>query len=173
MARRVGTGSGRPVAGRTFLVAGQQCPHIRNSEHEAARASRLLGRALGRSVLVTPLIVVVEPKRLTVKERPAEVVVVTSQEVRRWLERRRTVFTAQEVEQIVAVADRAGTWHACPVSPLERAERRARFAILQREVRQARMVVGAWGCAVLGGGVLAAWLLRQKVAAWFTAVLTL
>jgi hypothetical protein len=35
------------------------------------------------------------------------------------------------------------------------------------------MVVGAWGCAVLGGGVLAAWLLRQKVAAWFTAVLTL
>jgi hypothetical protein len=92
------------VAGRTFLVAGQQCPHIRNSEHKAARASRLLGRALGRSVLVTPLIVVVEPKRLTVKERPAEVVVVTSQEVRRWLERRRTVRTAQEVEQIVAVA---------------------------------------------------------------------
>ena len=99
--------------------------------------------------------------------------VLTSQEVRRWLERRRTVFTAQEVEQIVAVADRQGTWHASRVSPLERAELRSRFANLQREVRQARMIVGAWRSAVLGGVVLAAWLLRQKVAAWFTALLTL
>jgi len=161
------------VAGRTFLVAGKQCPHIRNSEHEAARASKLLSRALGRAVPVTPLIVVVEPQRLTIKEPPAEVVVLTNQDVRRWLKRRRTVLTAQEVEQIVAVADRPGTWHTSPVAPLDRAELQSRLATLQREVRQARIVAGAWGFAVLGGVVLAAWLLRQEVAAWLTALLTL
>jgi hypothetical protein len=47
------------VGGDTFLVNGHKQPYVRNSRHEAERASRLLTKAVGASVTVTGVIAVV------------------------------------------------------------------------------------------------------------------
>lgn len=156
------------VAGRTFMVAGQKQQHIRNAEHEARRAEKRLGSALGRPVAVTPLVVVVDPKRLTVREQPAEVVVLTARRLARWLGRRPAVLTAAEVREIMGVADRASTWHDRPSGPVDTAALRSSFDPLDQAVRRARVVRMAWPVAFFGVVVLAAvnvlpWLVSSSV----------
>ena len=69
------------VAGRTLMVAGKKTRHLYNAAYEAARASKLLSAGVGAAVDVTDLVVVLDPKSLTIKSRPDQVLVVI--EVRR------------------------------------------------------------------------------------------
>lgn len=94
--------SGQPVwvAGRTLMVAGKKQRHIPNAVHEAARAAKLLTTALGEAVAVTGVLVLVEPKSLTVREKPADVVVLTSGQLLRWLNRRGPVLTPEQIAGI-------------------------------------------------------------------------
>ncbi len=79
--------SGQPVwvAGRTLMVAGKKTRHLYNAAHEAARASKLLSAAAGDAVDVTAVVVIVEPKSLTIKVAPEQVTVVTERQLLRWL----------------------------------------------------------------------------------------
>ncbi len=69
--------SGQPAwgAGRALLVAGKRTHHIRSAAYEAARAAKLLGSAVGFPVEVTGVVVIVQPKSLTIKARPERVAV--------------------------------------------------------------------------------------------------
>ncbi|MFC4396145.1 nuclease-related domain-containing protein [Arthrobacter sedimenti] len=77
--------SGQPVwvAGRTLMVAGRKTRHLYNAAHEAARASKLLTAAAGFPVNVTAVVVIVEPKTLTIKACPEQAVVVTDAQLPR------------------------------------------------------------------------------------------
>jgi hypothetical protein len=55
------------VAGRTLMVAGKKTRHLYNAAFEASRASKLLSAAVGAAVDVTPMVVVVDPKSLTIR----------------------------------------------------------------------------------------------------------
>jgi hypothetical protein len=143
------------VAGRTFMVAGQRAPHIRNSEHEASRAAKLLSAAVGRPVPVRPVLVVVSPRKLTVREEPREVAVVTAARLLRWLHKRDEVLTPAEVEDVAAAATRPETWRAKPGPLADAAQVRAAFDGLEREERRAGRVRAAWGLGAAAALVIA------------------
>lgn len=79
------------VGGNTFMVNGHRQPYVRNSPHEAQRASRLLTAACGFLLGVTGLIAVMGAHEgFTVREQPpgGDVRVMTRREVDRWLRNR-------------------------------------------------------------------------------------
>ncbi len=102
------------IGGNTFMVNGHRQPYIRNSRHEAQRASRLLTAACGRPVTATGLIAVMGAHEgFTVREQPpgGDVHVMTRREVDGWLRGRPA--DVLEPEQVAAVHDaarRSTTW---------------------------------------------------------------
>jgi len=132
------------VAGGTFMVNGQRQPHLRNAEHEAQRAAKLLGSAVGQPVPVRGAIVVVDPGSLTIRERPRSVGVVTSRGLLRWLTQGRDVLTPADVVEISAAVSQPGTWHRDPRPAENSRVLVTRFAALHREERGARRVQNLW-----------------------------
>ncbi len=141
------------VAGRTFMVAGRKQPYVRNAEHEARRASKLLTAVAANPVPVTAVVALVDPKSLTVKEKPSDVVVLTAAQLVRWLHKRPPVLTAAQVARLFDVADQPETWQDRPSEPVDAGTLRRDFAALHREVRGARLVRLVWTTAVGATGV--------------------
>src|SRR5471032_625585 len=79
------------AAGHALRINGFRQDYIRNSQHEADRATRLLTAAVGRPIAVTPLIVMVGISELNYGVKRPAVDVVTSRGIVRNLRRRRTV----------------------------------------------------------------------------------
>jgi hypothetical protein len=98
------------VAGDTFMVNGTRQPYIRNSRHEALRASQLLSRACGFTVAVTGVVVPVRARDLTIKKPAEDVPVMNRRRLRRWLRRRPEVLDASSVDVIFERARHVGTW---------------------------------------------------------------
>ena len=73
------------VAGSVLMVNGQHQKYLRNSAHEAKRAAALLTRAVGREVPVRAAVVLVAPRRVTVRRFAEGAAVVTDSQLRRWL----------------------------------------------------------------------------------------
>jgi hypothetical protein len=102
------------VGGNTFMVNGQRHPYIRNSRHEAERASRLLTSACGFPVVATAVVVPVGAADFTVKEPPKDVYVVNRMALRDWLRRRPVTLTDEQIDAVYAVARRSTTWQPPP-----------------------------------------------------------
>ncbi|WP_400996726.1 nuclease-related domain-containing protein [Agromyces sp. GXQ0307] len=98
------------VGAKRILVSGQRTNHLRNAAHEARRTSKLLTSAAHMPVEVTPIVAIVGAKRMTVRERPSEVVVLREAELVRWLRRRAIVLSAEQVGRVAAVAAEPGAW---------------------------------------------------------------
>lgn len=97
------------VAERAFMVSGQKTNYLRNSRHEAARASKLLTAACGFDVQVEPIIVVIAAE-LTIKAQSADVHVVARKRIGHWLDRRPPALSPAAVEAIYELARRDTTW---------------------------------------------------------------
>lgn len=138
--------SGQPVwvAGRTLMVAGKKTRHLYNAAHEAARASKLLGAAVGSAVDVTGVVVILEPKKLTIKSAQDQVSVVTERQLLRWLKRRSQVLDPGQVSRIAAAAVLARTWHRSPGQPGDAGAVQQNFAALRLLVHRARRRRAAW-----------------------------
>jgi hypothetical protein len=106
------------IAGRTFMVAGHKQPYLRNAEHEARRASRLLAAATGAPV---PVVAVVGAKSLTVKEQPSDVVVLDAAQLVRWLNKRPAVLTAAKAARLLRRGKSDRRWR--PSTPTSCARR--------------------------------------------------
>ncbi len=100
------------VSGETFMVNGRRVPYVRNSRHEAQRATRLLTDAVGFPVFVTGLLAVYGAAGgFTVKQQPAsDVAVLTRRELARWLCRRPESLTGDQIATIYAHARRSTSW---------------------------------------------------------------
>jgi hypothetical protein len=96
------------------------------------------------------VLVLIEPKDLTIKQRPAGVEVVTDRQLLRWLQRQRPVLTPEQVAGITAAAMVPGTWHDNPAPPEDPVALQERFAELRVSVRSARLRRDLWR---LGGPV--------------------
>lgn len=142
--------SGQPVwvAGRTLMVAGRKTRHLYNAAHEAARASKLLTAAVGFPVQVNGVVVIVEPKSLTVRARPEQVHVVTDARLLRWLHGFNPVLTQEEVARLSAVAVQPGTWHRRPAAQGDQLGLPGKFDALRLLVNQARRRRAAWALSV-------------------------
>lgn len=155
------------VAGRSFMVSGKKQRHIPNAVHEAARAARLLTAAAGEAVDVTGLLVVVEPKRLTVREKPSDVAVVTDGQLLRWLGRRKPVLTPEQVTSISAAAALPGTWHKKPPAADDSNVLQYGFNALRTLVDRARRRRAAWALALTAALLVALANVAPVVAAAF------
>ena len=100
------------VAGDTVMVNGVRRPYIRNSRHEASRASRLLTAACGFPVAVTGVVVPVKARTVTLKQSPADVHVLNRRQLTRWLPRQPEILDRPTVEAIFEQARRPATWTA-------------------------------------------------------------
>lgn len=160
------------VGGSTFMVNGARHPYVPNAVYEARRASRLLSKAAGRDVPVSPLLVLVQPGSLTIKKRPDGVEIVKAGNLWRWFSRQPHTLQATEVEHIAAAARAPGAWHEKPQGGEESAAVTAGFTSLRGRVRNARLRRMAWGLAIMGGIVAAMGLVAIPVLGSLFARLT-
>lgn len=149
------------VAGSVLMVNGQHQKYLRNSAHEAARAASLLTRAAGRQVGVRAAVVLVAPRRVTVRRAAEGVTVVTDAQLRRWLTQQAPTLAAHDADRLAAVAAEPSTWgHAQP--PVDDpAATRMSFGALHTEVMRAqarRLTWAAAGTLALLGAVAGAWM---------------
>lgn len=98
------------VGGNTLMINGQRQPYIRNSRHEAQRASRLLTAACGFLVPVTGMVVPVGANNITIKTPPDDVHVVNRMALSRWLRARAEVLSLEHLEAVYGAARRSTTW---------------------------------------------------------------
>jgi len=98
------------VGGDTFMVNGRRLPYVRNSRHEASRATKLLTAACGFPVQVTGIVVPVGAEDVTIKTSPVDVHVVYRTRLVRWLRAQPPVLLDAHIEAIFDVARRSTTW---------------------------------------------------------------
>lgn len=148
------TGSAIWVGGAVVLVDGERVPHIREAEFEAVRAAQLLSDAVGTRVEVTPCLVVVDPRSLTVARPPRRVAILTPRELKPWLRALTQLYTLDQLDQLGAAALSRETWHDRPLLPDDALDALARFRRVQAEVNQARRLRLTW----ITGGLVLLWL---------------
>jgi hypothetical protein len=131
------------MAGHGLLVSGQKTNYIGLAAAEAFRAERALSQASGLTVPVTPVVVLVEPGKRTVRAALDHGVrVLADVELLEFLEGRRE-FSDEQVQRIAEAAARSTTWRDEPVPDCDIRELATRFnAILAKGV-QASMASGA------------------------------
>ncbi|MCU1470550.1 MAG: hypothetical protein JWQ39_1699 [Glaciihabitans sp.] len=158
------------AAGQALLINGFKQNYIRNSQHEAERATKLLTAALGRPIVVTPLIVMVGVTEINRGLKRPAVDVITSRGIVRNLKRRKIILLPDAVAEIADVAGSRGTWHRDAVVLADTQRHVQRFERLRREVdaaarrRQAWLLLGrlglvvaiAWVCVELLWKIIAA-----------------
>ena len=142
------------IGGSTFLVNGYKQEHMRASAHAAERASRLLSSVTGRPVIVTPLIVVVNPASITTGRKRPRVTVLPSNMLKRWLVKRPRVLSDRAVAHFSMFAEERSTWNTEPVTVTDTTDRLSRFEQLRVEVDAARQRARLWllalgVCAIL------------------------
>ncbi|MET0886090.1 MAG: nuclease-related domain-containing protein, partial [Mycetocola sp.] len=133
------------VGSRRLLVNGQKTDHLRNAAFEARRVAGILTSAAGAPVGVTPIVAVVAEGRITVKERPADVVVLSSGRLARWLQNRSAVLTSDEVARLQRLVAIPETWGDHSLEPADLAG----FAALRETVAKARRRRRIWAFGVL------------------------
>lgn len=136
------------VGRRVLMVSGQKTPHIRNAEYEATRVTKLIRERMPLAAQVQPIVAIVAPKQITIREKPDVVVVLNARQLRRWLEKRPHVVTPGEVDALTTLLDDPGVWGSAPDS---RSDLAVEFARLDTEVRSARTRRKLWaGAGMLG-----------------------
>ena len=142
------------VGGAVVLVDGERVPHIREAEFEAVRAAQLLSDAVGFRVEVTPCLVVIDPRSLTVARPPRRVAILTPRELRPWLKCLAHAYPQEQLDQLGAAASQRETWHDRPLSVDDALDAFTQFRRIQDEVNQASRLRLAW----ITGGLVLLWL---------------
>jgi hypothetical protein len=97
------------VTPRSLTLNGHRTDFLPVATHEARRASRLLSAALGREILVRPIIALIVDD-LVIKQPPTDVTVVKVGGLRRWLLGQPPTITPAEVVSIAGLAHKPSTW---------------------------------------------------------------
>ncbi|WP_448655909.1 nuclease-related domain-containing protein [Microbacterium lacticum] len=77
------------VGSRRLLVNGQATDHLRNTRYEATRTQKLLSAAAATDVPVGGVIANVGAKQITIREQPADIVVLDIARLTRWLKKKK------------------------------------------------------------------------------------
>jgi hypothetical protein len=150
------------VSADTLTVGGQQFEEIPTARHLGERAAYLLGSAAAKPVQVTPLLVIVNPTKLALREAPEGVTVVGSRQLLHFLEKADRTLSGADIASISDVADRDTTWQTTPVPAQDVQQLSASFSELKSEVQEATQARVFW--AIVGFAVVA-------ICLWVTAAL--
>ena len=150
------------IEGEAMSIGGRPADNIQAIRRISDSAAERLSCAAERKIVVEPVIVVIDPTRLIVRDDPAGVHVVSSRHLLRLMTRAERSLAGSEVAYISDVADRDATWESTFPSP-ERALQLSRdFAVLRQQVRDAAQIRVAWGilgflilCGIAWGATVA------------------
>ena len=144
------------IDGSDLVVGGHPMDDIRRAAAEADEAARILGAAAGETVRVRPMLVIVEPRRLTVRVAAAGVRVLASWELERALTRAPRTLPGDDVARISDLADLVTTWPSADTTDLDTQRLYRDFATIRDEVRvaTARRILWAIVGIALGYGIV-------------------
>ncbi len=125
------------VDGANLLVAGESRDDIPRAATEAAEVSRLLSAAAGKAIRVRPMLVIVDPQRLTIKSPTPEVRVISSSELEGILATAASTLTGEEVAHISDVADLESTWPTGDAVNLDTQQLHRDFGTIRSRVNDA------------------------------------
>ncbi|WP_341952259.1 hypothetical protein [Salinibacterium sp. TMP30] len=140
------------TAGRMVMVNGRRVAYVRDAMVGAERMTAALANLGAASITVRPLVVFVGASGVIYGRMRAPVPVLQLGELVRWLLYEPTVYSAAEVNALVAVAGRLESWHGQPAAGSASVRLTARFERLRTEVDAARQRYRLW---VVAGGTAA------------------
>ena len=133
------------VNGDFLAVGSQRFDDITVARELGESAAELLSAAAGRPVAVTPLLVVVSPTKLRLRQPPAGASVVPSRQLLHFLDKLDRTLDGAEVAFISDVADRHTTWRAAPGPAQDTQQLGTDFAALRAAVQGATQTRVLWG----------------------------
>jgi Nuclease-related domain len=98
------------VGDHVVWVNGFKQPYLRNSRHEAEHVARVLRRACGRNVPVTPVLAFVGAAELSMTSYQLDVLAIPGERIDRVLRKLPRVLTPQEHREVYEVARRSEIW---------------------------------------------------------------
>lgn len=140
------------VGGGSFMVSGTKTAHMGAAQSEGRKATRLLSAAAEVQIPVQPLLVVAAD-RITFGKKRAPVVVLTPQQVCRWIAGLPRAHSDEAVRYLSMLAEDRATWHSTAVVLDDTLRFEQRFDRLVREVDTARVRRRRVALAVLLGAV--------------------
>lgn len=149
------------IDGDILLAAAEPHDDIERCVRQTDAAAESLARAAGEPLPIQPLLVVVAPRRLTVRREPSGVLVTASSGLERLLTRAPRRLDGEDVARISDLADLETTWPAASGLALDTQRLNRQFALVRDEVRSALIVRVAW---IMGGMVIAYGVLWLMVA---------
>jgi Nuclease-related domain len=105
------------ISANQMRINGHVVPYLRNSRHEASRATKLLSASLGWTPPIRPAIVLhlgllADP--ITIKQSPDDVDIFESLRVPRAFSKRPAILSTEQIDQIYAAARDPRTWTRRP-----------------------------------------------------------
>lgn len=152
-----------------LLVDGERMPHIRDCAFEAVRAAQLMSDAVGERVEVTPCLVVVGARSVTVTRPPRRVAILTPRDLRPWLRSLPVTYSPDQLARFRTAASEADTWHDARSPTADLVESLERYRALQSRVHQSRHLRLTW----ITGGLVLAWMVVIIAIGGFTTGLLL
>jgi hypothetical protein len=101
--------------------------------------------------------VIVNPKKLVLREQPSGLVVVSSKQLLRWLKNLERTLSGEEVAFISDVADRNSTWQTSATLPEDTPGLHRDFGVLREEVLGAMRLRITWGAIAFAVVCAAIW----------------
>lgn len=134
------------VSDRSVMVSGQHRPYLRDAEHDADSVARILKERTTLLTPIQPIVALVGPKQITIRQAPDRVKVLDSRQLQWWLAKRPVILPPADVLDVAAIVDDPATWREGTVSLPGLVPR---FEQLDREVRSAQRRRQAWAIGLL------------------------
>ncbi|HXD62087.1 MAG TPA: hypothetical protein VN619_09185 [Lacisediminihabitans sp.] len=156
------------VGGARFMVNGRRNGCVEAAKRDAEDASLQFSDIAGTHIEVTPVIVVVEPRSLSL--HTPDVAVTESARVARWFAGLPRMLSDDTIDYLSTVAELPGRWQPTAEASHDAERHAQRFDRLRREVEAANRRARSWlyvGLAVLAGGAaVAAMAISDPLLAW-------
>ena len=140
-----------------LIVAGEQHDDIQRARKQALDAATRLSAATATTVVVAPLLVLVQPRKVTRREAPSDLHIVASFEVDRFLNDGSAVLTGDEVAALSDIADLETTWPAALATDLDVQRLHTDFAMIRQEVNAALVRRVVWAMIGIGLAYMFMW----------------
>ncbi|HEY1530314.1 MAG TPA: nuclease-related domain-containing protein [Galbitalea sp.] len=145
------------VNGDFLAVGSQRFDDIAVARELGQSAADLLTTAAGRPIAVTPLLVVVTPTKLAVRQQPEGAHVVASRQLVHYVDRLAPRLDGAEIAMISDFADRESTWRAATGPAQDTQQLAVDFAVLRKEVQDATQTRIFWAVVAFAAVAACIW----------------
>ncbi|MGV8859465.1 nuclease-related domain-containing protein [Rhodoglobus sp.] len=152
------------VNGDELIVAKSVNPGLREAKSAATIVAESLSNALGATIRVTPVLVLVEPTKVSTLQDAADVHVLTSMQLEQWLLSAPSVLSGEDVANISGAAEANDTWPQPQKSARKARNLTRAFVRIHHEVRAATARRFLWGAASVIILFLSVWILVSILA---------